>query len=76
MTTPADFRNTLERVTAGDTMRLEIARPSGRKSITVVLNGYDRIAVRILPDSQATEQQKRLRAHWLDEGKVTQSVSR
>jgi predicted metalloprotease with PDZ domain len=76
MATPANFRNILEQATVGDSVRLEIARSSGRKSITVVLNGYDRIAVRILPDSQATERQKRLRAHWLDEGKVTQSVSR
>jgi predicted metalloprotease with PDZ domain len=65
MTTPADFRSALERVTLGDTVRIEIARASGEKTVTVVVTGYDRVAARILPDSAASERQRRLRERWL-----------
>lgn len=64
MVTPADFRNALERVASGDTVRLVIARSSTMKTVSVVVTGYDRWAVRILPDPQATERQKRLRERW------------
>ena len=63
--TPADFRNILERVAVGDTMRLDISRSSGKKTVTVVVTGYDRAAVGIFPDSQATERQQRLRERWM-----------
>jgi len=62
MATPADFRNVLDRAAIGDTLRLEIARSSGRKTVTVIVTGYDRAVVRILPDSNATARQKRRRA--------------
>jgi predicted metalloprotease with PDZ domain len=65
MATPADFRSALERVSLGDTVRMEIARASGVKTVPVVVTGYDRVAARILPDSAATERQRRLRERWL-----------
>ena len=57
LVTPLDFRNVLERVSVGDTVRSDVERSSGRKTATVVVTRYDRVAVRILPDSQATERQ-------------------
>jgi len=68
MATPADFRNVLDRAAIGDTLRLEIARSSGRKTVTVIVTGYDRAVVRILPDSNATARQKRLRERWTFSG--------
>ncbi|HKW10581.1 MAG TPA: PDZ domain-containing protein [Gemmatimonadaceae bacterium] len=65
MVTPVDFRSVLERVSVGDTVRIEVARSSGTKTATVVVTGYDRVAVRILPDSQVTERQRRLRERWM-----------
>ena len=63
--TPADFRTILERVAIGDTVRLDVVRSSGRKTVAVVVTGYDRAIVRILADVQATERQRRLREEWL-----------
>jgi len=68
MAMPADFRNVLDRAAIGDTLRLEIARSSGRKTVTVIVTGYDRAVVRILPDSNATARQKRLRERWTVSG--------
>ena len=65
MVTPAGFRNALERVSVGDTVRVDVAQSSGRKIATVVVTGYDRMAVRILPDSRATERQRQLRERWM-----------
>jgi len=75
MVTPGDFRNILERIAIGDTVRLDVARSSGRKTVSVIISGYDRAAVRILPDSNATERQQRLRERWIG-ADVTPSVSR
>jgi predicted metalloprotease with PDZ domain len=63
--TVADFRAALGRLRIGDTMRVEVVRPAGTRTIAVVVTGYDRPVVRIeeLPD--ATERQRRLRAQWL-----------
>ena len=68
MSTPMDFRNFLQRVAVGDTVRVDIDRSSGRKTVTVVVTGYDRADVRILLDPKATERQRRLRDRWLSGG--------
>ena len=68
MATPMDFRNFLERVGVGDTVRVDLARSSARKTVTVVVTGYDRADVRILLDPQATERQRRLRERWMSGG--------
>ena len=65
MATPMDFRNFLERVAVGDTVRVDLARSSARKTVTVVVTGYDRADARILLDPQATERQRRLRERWM-----------
>ena len=69
MATPADFRNFLGRVSVGDTVRMNVAGSLGTKTLTVVVSGYDRAAVHILPDSQATARQRRLRNAWMSGGK-------
>jgi len=66
--TPAEFRNVLEHVAIGDTVRLDVVRSSGKRTVSVVVTGYDRAMVRILPDSRATERQKRLRQRWTMDG--------
>ena len=48
------------------TVRVDVAQSSGRKIATVVVTGYDRMAVRILPDSRATERQRQLRERWMN----------
>ena len=68
MATPIDFRTALERVAIGDTVRVDIARSSGRHTVSVVVTGYDRASVRIVQDPQATERQKRLRERWTVDG--------
>ena len=68
MATPMDFRNFLQRVAIGDTVRVDLARSSARKTVTVVVTGYDRADVRILLDPQATERQRRLRERWMSGG--------
>ena len=65
MATPMDFRNFLQRVAIGDTVRVDLAHSSARKTVTVVVTGYDRADVRILLDPQATERQRRLRERWM-----------
>jgi predicted metalloprotease with PDZ domain len=68
MATPTDFRNFVGRVGVGDTVRLDIARSSGKQTVTVVVTGYDRAVARILPDPEATERQRRLRERWMNAG--------
>jgi len=63
--TQQDFRTFMRGLRIGDTARFEIARPSGRKSIAVVVAGYDQVIARIAPDPNATEKQRRIREAWM-----------
>ena len=64
MATPEEFRAVLGRARIGDTMRVEVMRPSGPWRTTVVMTGYDRPVVRIEEVPGATERQRALRAAW------------
>jgi predicted metalloprotease with PDZ domain len=61
----ADFRSALGQLRIGDTMRVEVARPAGARTVSVLVTGYDRPVVRIEELPGATERQRRLRAQWL-----------
>ena len=63
--TQQDFRTFMRRLRLGDTVHFEIARPSVRKSVTVVVTGYDQVVARVTPDPNATERQRRIREAWL-----------
>jgi predicted metalloprotease with PDZ domain len=59
-----EFRSAIARARVGDTVDIEVTRPTGRWRTKVVVAGYNRPVVRIeeLPD--ATARQRTLRAHW------------
>ncbi|OLC08801.1 MAG: hypothetical protein AUH42_00635 [Gemmatimonadetes bacterium 13_1_40CM_70_11] len=65
LTTMADFRALLGRLRVGDTVRIEVTRPTGPWRASVVVAGYDRPSVRIEEIPEATERQRALRARWL-----------
>jgi hypothetical protein len=49
----------------GDTIRLEVRRPTGPFQTTVRVTGFERPVVRIEELPRATAQQRELRAQWL-----------
>ena len=65
LTTMADFRALLGRLRVGDTVWIEVTRPTGPCRASVVVAGYDRPSVRIEEIPEATDRQRALRARWL-----------
>jgi len=61
----ADFRALLGRLHMGDTVRIEVTRPTGPWRTTVVIGGYERPVVEIFERSDATAGQRALRARWI-----------
>lgn len=66
----ADFRSALNPLRIGDTMRVEVRRPSGTLTIPVLVTGQERSVVRIEELPNATERQRHLRTQWLDSSKM------
>ena len=62
--TTVDFRQQLRAVNIGDTIVIEIQRPTGTKKIKVVVSGYKQPEVQITEIKDATEKQKRILAQW------------
>jgi len=60
-----EFRSRVVRLQIGDTVRLEVRRPTGPFGATVVMTGFDRPVVRIDEMPGATERQRALRARWV-----------
>lgn len=60
-----EFRAHLQRLQIGDTIRLEVRRPTGPFQTTVRVTGFERPVVRIEELPRATAQQRELRAQWL-----------
>jgi predicted metalloprotease with PDZ domain len=65
MTTAAEFRTFIGRLRIGDSARIDVQRSSGRKSVAVVVTGFDRATAHIVPDANASEKQRRIREAWL-----------
>jgi predicted metalloprotease with PDZ domain len=63
-----EMRALLTSAHMGDTLRFEVRRSSGRAHHTVVVSGYDRPVVRIVPISGATNRQRGVLAGWLARG--------
>jgi Predicted protease with the C-terminal PDZ domain len=54
----------------GDTLRFDVRQAAGRAHHTVVVSGYDRPVVRIVPMSGATSRQRAVLAGWVGRGTV------
>lgn len=65
VTTMTDFRSIFGRIKIGDTVRVEINRPSGPYRATVVVTVQQRPTVRLEPIADASERQLALRRAWL-----------
>jgi predicted metalloprotease with PDZ domain len=63
--TPTDLRSLLSRLRSGDTVRVEVVRPTGRYATTVVLLPFDQPTVRIEELANATPKQQAIRAKWM-----------
>lgn len=59
-----EFRGLLSRLRIGDSVRVEVMRPTGAFRTTVAVAGYDRPVVRVEELPGATEKQRALRAQW------------
>jgi predicted metalloprotease with PDZ domain len=61
-----EFRSAVARARIGDTVRVEVRRPTGTWSTNVVITGYNRPVVRIEEIPEATDRQRALRQRWMD----------
>jgi predicted metalloprotease with PDZ domain len=59
-----ELRARLQRLRMGDTIRVDVQRPSGSFGTTVKVSGFERPTVRIIPTPNATAAQQRLAAAW------------
>jgi len=60
----AELRGALSGVRVGDTVRVEVSRPTGAWRTDVVMSGYDRSVARIEEIPDAMERQRALRDRW------------
>ena len=61
----ADFRRLARALRIGDTARLELTRPDGPRTVTVVVTGFERPVVRVEAISAVTARQRLVREGWL-----------
>lgn len=61
-----DFRNIQRSAKIGDTVVVEVERPTGSRKIDVVITGYQQPVVKITKLSSQTEKQKKLLDQWVD----------
>lgn len=61
----AQLRELRSTMRVGDTVKVELRRPSGPRTVTFVMTGYQRPTARIEQMANATERQARLRDAWL-----------
>jgi predicted metalloprotease with PDZ domain len=62
-----DFRQIIRRSKIGDIVFIEVRRPTGTLQKKVTVSGYMQPVVRIEQINETTEQQRRLRAEWLNQ---------
>lgn len=61
----ADFRSIQRNAKIGDSIVVEVERPSGVQKINVLITGYQQPVVRITPMPTITEKQKKLYEQWV-----------
>ena len=64
-----EFRSAIVSARIGDTVRVEVRRPTGLWSTNVVIAGYDRPLVRIEEIPEPTQRQRSLRLRWIAGGR-------
>jgi predicted metalloprotease with PDZ domain len=62
---PNDLRAILGRARMGDTLRIEVARPSGSFATTVTISPYNQPSVRIDELANVSPRQQAIRAKWM-----------
>ena len=60
-----DFRQIVRRLQIGDTVFIEVQRPTGIFQLKVIVSGYRQPVIRIDELNEITEKQKNLRKMWL-----------
>ena len=68
MTTWPEVRAVLGAARIGDTLHVEVTRPTGPFRANVIVSGYDRPVVQLEELPNATERQRAVRAAWLAAG--------
>jgi len=63
--TQKDFFAAIGKLKIGDTISIEVKQPAGIRKADVVIDGYKKAKVQIEELTSATEQQRKLRWHWL-----------
>jgi predicted metalloprotease with PDZ domain len=64
-----ELRSAVLSARIGDTVRVEVRRPTGLWSTNVVMAGYDRPVVRIEEIPETTQRQRSLRERWIAGGR-------
>ena len=62
---PTEFRSIQRNAKVGDTIVVEVQRPSGDQKINVLISGYQQPVVRITQMATIAEEQKRLYEQWI-----------
>jgi predicted metalloprotease with PDZ domain len=62
----SELRTKLLSLRIGDTARVDVARPSGPFATTVTVTGFERATVRIETAANASDEQRRLAAAWMN----------
>ena len=65
MRTQNELRSALARLRVGDTVRVEVARPTGPFAATIIMRPFDQPSVRIEEVANATPKQQMIRTKWL-----------
>lgn len=65
LATAADFRTLIRNAKIGDTITMEVERPSGVTKINVLITGYQQPVVRITRISSTTAKQQKLLKDWI-----------
>jgi predicted metalloprotease with PDZ domain len=66
MKTTNDFRQLIRNLQIGDSVAMEVEKPSGILKINVLIKGYQQPEVKIQPLANASQKQKNLFAQWND----------
>ena len=64
MTTPDAIRTAFRNLHSGDTLKVDVSRADGRRTVTVMMAPFDRPFVTISELPNATSAQRSLRARW------------
>lgn len=64
ISSPRDFRQAIRKAKPGDTIVIQVERPSGMARANVVVTGYQQPEVKIVESNEFSEKKKRLLNQW------------